>query len=158
MKTNVTPADFRTAIYPIFGLSLLVLLAPFCLGGSAAFADFIVACAIPIAVGCSVMILIIECVGIRLRAGLQHFGAGILFAFLLYLSGVVSVSAAALLVGGGFNLLGWIYLVFVFGTCGVLPASIFGLIGTAMVRLVATMSPPEVPPRTRPTAIPHFKR
>ncbi|RYD64158.1 MAG: hypothetical protein EOP83_10445 [Verrucomicrobiaceae bacterium] len=156
-ETNVTPAEFRRAVYPTFCLSLMVLFLPAYGESLGNLLEVIMSYPIQIAMGCSVMILVIECVGIPLRAGLNHFGAGILFAFFLYLSGVVSVSAAAMLVDGNFDL--WIYLYYVlfFGICGVLPASVFGLIGTAMLRSNTRTLPSDVPRRTRPTGIPHFK-
>ena len=160
MKTNetsVTPAEFRRAVYPTFCLSLMVLFLP-AYGESLEYLlEVITSYPIQIAVGCSVMILVIERVGVPLRAGLKHFGAGILFAFFLYISGVVSVSATSMLVDGHFDLWAYVYVVLFFGTCGVLPASIFGLIGTGILRRTGKTLPSSEPHKAMPTRIPHFK-
>jgi hypothetical protein len=153
MKANVTPAAFRKAVYSTFGLSLLVLFLPAYVEGL----SFIASYFIQIAVGCLVMILVIESVGVPLRAGLTHFGAGILFAFFLYISGVVSVAAAAMLVVGDFDFRIYGYGVLFFGTCGVLPASVFGLIGTGILRTTSRGAPSRGPHKAMPTRIPHFK-
>jgi len=157
MKIDVTPVAFRWAVYPTFGLSLLVLLAPAYLGGLKQLLDFITTCSIQIGVGCSVMILVIECVGVPLRAGLNQFGAGILFAFFVYISGVVSVCAAAMFAGGGFDLGSYAFGVLYLGTCGVLPSAVFGLIGTAILRMNGKTLPSNEPNKATLTRIPHFK-
>jgi hypothetical protein len=157
MKTKVTPAAFRKAVYPTFCLSLMVLFFPAYCEGLGCLLDVITSYSIQIAVGCSVMILVIERVGVPLRAGLNHFGAGILFAFFLYLSGVVSVSAAAMLVAGDFDFRIYVYGVLFLGTWGVLPASVFGLIGTAILRRTGKTLPSSGLHRATPARIPHFK-
>jgi hypothetical protein len=154
MKADVTPGAARRAAYPTFCLSLLVLLG---FDGVEGALKLLAAYPVPIAVGCSVMIFVIECVGIPLRAGLNHFGAGILFAFFLYISGVLSVSAAAMLVDGNFDLMNYVYCVLFFGTCGVLPSALFGLIGTAILRMTGKPLPSIEPHKAVPTRIPHFK-
>jgi len=147
MKPNVTPEAFRRAVYPILGLSWFVLLGFYNPKGAL---EFIASCPIQISVGCAVMILVIEFVGVPQRARLYHFGAGMLFAFFLFIAGIVSGFSSSMLVDGVFNLKRYVLQpLYFFSFWGVLPAAIFGLIGTAILRSTSKAA--------RPTTL-HLKR
>jgi hypothetical protein len=133
MKTNITPDAFRIAAYPTLCLSWFVLLG---MGGLKNALKFIASCPIQMTVGCAVMILIIESVGIHQRARLYHFGAGMLFASFLFLAGILWGFASSMFVYGDFDLNQYVFgPLFFFSICGVLPAAVFGAIGTAALRM-----------------------
>ena len=95
------------------------------------------------------MILVIEFVGIPQRARLHHFGAGMLFAFFLFIAGILSGFASSMLVYGDFDLNRYVFgPLFFFSIYGVLPAAVFGLIGTGILRMTS---------KARPLSAPHFK-
>jgi len=139
MNTKVTPNQFRRAIYPTLFLSLpglmlvcLILLGPN--GGLKLVASF----PVQIAAGYLAMILVAETVGISLRDELCGYGAGIFFAIMLFLSGVVFGSASsAILYWKEFELRWVLGALFWMGFYGVLPAAVFGVIGTGLLRKTA---------------------
>jgi hypothetical protein len=90
---------------------------------------------IQIAVGYTAMALFIEFVGIPRRARLNRFGAGILFAIALYVTGVLSGSASSMLIYRDWDFVSYVIgPLFWMGFYGVLPAALFGVIGTGILR------------------------
>jgi hypothetical protein len=137
MKTNVTPAAFRRAVYSTLCLSLPGLIGVCSLlGGVNDALKLAASYPIQIAVGYAAMVLFIEFVGIPRRAWLQHFGAGILFAIFLFIAGVLSGSASSMLVYRDFDFVSYVIgPLFWMGFYGVLPAALFGVIGTGILRM-----------------------
>jgi len=136
MNMKVTPEQFRSAFYSALGLSLpgLMLVWFLLLGPVEAF-KFAAPYAVQIAVGYLAMILVAETFGISLREELCGYGAGIVFAIVLFLIGVLGGSASsAILHWEEFDLRWVIGPLFWMGFYGVLPAAVFGLIGTSLLR------------------------
>jgi hypothetical protein len=137
MNVNVTPNDLRRAVYPTLCLSLpgLIGVCTLMLGlkeGLKLAASY----PIQIAVGYAAMVLFVEFVGIPRRARLHRFGAGILFAIALFITGVLSGSASSMLVYWDFDFVPYVIgPLFWMGFYGVLPAALFGVIGTGVLRM-----------------------
>ena len=95
------------------------------------------------------MILVIEFVGIPQRARLHHFGAGMLFAFFLFIAGILSGFASSMLVYGDFDLNRYVFgPLFLFSKYGVLTAAVVGRIWKGNQRMTR---------KARPLSAPHFK-
>jgi len=133
---NVTPRAFRLAVYPALILSLAGL-ALVCLPiiGAQNTAKSATSWFPQIAAGYAAMILIIEVVGIRLRSHLIRLGAGALFAFLLFIAGVLGGSAASMIVYQDYDPHSYIVKpLFWMGIVGFIPAMIVGIIGASILR------------------------
>ena len=144
MKTHVTPGAFRRAVYPTLGLSLpgLILVCMLFLGPAQVF-KFAAPYAVQIVVGYLAMILVVETLGISLRDELCGYGAGIVFGIVLFLIGVLGGSASSAIVyWKEFDLRWVIGPLFWMGIYGVLPAAVFGLIGTGVLRKIRKETPP----------------
>lgn len=140
---NITPKVFRRAVYPILCLSLpgLVVVCSLLLGWRAVL-HLTAAYQVQIVLGYAAMVLLIETLGIALRWELCGYGTGGVFGVLLFITGVVGGSASSMLVFGNFDVRYVIGPLFWMGFYGVLPAAIFGLIGTGVLRMTGKEAPP----------------
>jgi FtsH-binding integral membrane protein len=135
-EMNVTPKAFRLAFYPTLVLSLAGLaLVCWLIIGMQNTAKSAISWLPQIAVGYAAMILIVEVVGIRLRSHLTRFGVGTLFAFFLFIAGVLGGSATSMVVyqsydpgSYNFNTPYWM------GIYCFIQALVIGLIGTLVLR------------------------
>ncbi len=133
---NVTPRAFRLAVYPALILSLAGL-ALVCLPiiGTQNTVKSAISWLPQIAAGYAAMILIIEVVGIRVRSQLTRFGAGALFAFCLFIAGVLGGSTTSMVVYQDYDPSSYIVKpLFWMGIYGFIPAMIIGLIGALILR------------------------
>lgn len=124
------------AVYPALILSLAGL-ALVCLPiiGAQNTAKSAISWLPQIAAGYAAMILIIEVVGIRLRSQLTRFGAGALFAFCLFIAGVLAGSASSMVVYQDYDTNSYIVKpLFWMGILGFIPAMIIGLVGALILR------------------------
>jgi hypothetical protein len=139
---NVTKKAFRLAVYPALVLSVAGLaLVCFLIIGPQYTAKWAALWFPQIAAGFAAMILFIEVLGIRLRSHLTHFRAGALFAFFLFISGVLSGSATSMVVYQDYDPHSYIVKpLFWMGIYGFIPAMIIGLIGALILRATSKMT------------------
>lgn len=135
---DVTPKEFRRAVYGTLCLSLPGMLAitSWIFGLKAALK---LASRIPVQIlaGYVAMVFVIERVAVPHRAQFHHFSVGIPFAVPVFISGVLAGSAVSMLVHPDVNLLpNVIWLFFWVSLFGALPAAVFGMIGTCILRKV----------------------
>lgn len=135
-KMIVTRLAFRKAVYVALILSfvglLLVCLPLFGLQQTEKFATEFVP---QIAVGYAAMVLMVEVVGIPFRSALTRFWVGGLFAFALFIAGVLAGSAASMVVYKDFDPVAYVLSpLFFLGIYGFFPALIIGFIGVSILR------------------------
>jgi len=133
---NVTPGQFRKAIYITLGLSFpgLVGICSLIFGFSNAL-QLVVYYPVQIVAGYVAMVLPIERWAIPCRAQLRHFRAGIPFAIVLSVIGVVVGCAASVFAPTGFDFVSsFIWPAFWMSFFGILPAAVFGVVGTGILR------------------------
>ena len=145
MKTDVTPHEFRRAVYSTLCLSFPGLLAITCwIFGLKGALEVVGSIPLQIMAGYVVMALVIERVAVPHRAQFHYFCFGIPFAVLLFISGLFAGSAVSMLLYPSVELFVNIIWVLVMGSIiGALPAAIFGLIGTCILRKVRNGTPPD---------------
>ena len=141
---DVTPKEFRRAVYCTLCLSLPGLLAItssiFGLKEALKLAGSI---PVQIIVGYVAMMFVIERVAVPHRAQFHFFCVGVPFAVLLFISGVLAGSAVSMLVYREVKLIPWLFgLFFLISLFGALPAAVFGMIGTCILRKVRNVTPP----------------
>jgi hypothetical protein len=91
-----------------------------------------------ITVGYLAMILAIEVVGIPLRSELTRFWASGIYAFGLFIVGVLAASATSMIVYQDFDSTSYIVKpLFWLGMYGFIPALIIGFMGAAILRLTS---------------------
>ncbi|MCW1922206.1 hypothetical protein OKA05_06555 [Luteolibacter arcticus] len=140
---NVTPSAFRRTIYPTLCLSLPGLVAVcslfFGLSGALQSSAYY---QVQIALGYAAMILVIELVGVPLRTRLWHFWAGIPFSVFLFTVGVFAGCAASMLVYPDVDFVPHVFApFFLISVYGFLPATVFGVIGTLILRGITPRAP-----------------
>ena len=132
----VTRSSFRKAVYATLALSI-VGLALVCLPivGPTYTAKFASAYWSQIAVGYVAMTLLIEIAGVPLRSTLCQSWAGALFAFCVFVIGVVAGSAVSMFLYGDMDAHSYIVKpLFWLGFYGFIPAAVIGAIGSAILR------------------------
>jgi len=133
---TVTRSSFRKAVYSTFVLSV-VGLALVCLPiiGPAYTAKFASAYWMQILAGYLAMILLIEVVGIPIRSVFQHYWAGMLFAFCLFIVGVIAGSSTSMFLYGDMDAHSYIVKpLFWMSFYGFIPAAVIGAIGSGLIR------------------------
>jgi hypothetical protein len=146
---NVTPKAFRLAVYPALVLSAAGL-ALVCLPiiGPHYTAKWAVSWLPQIAAGYASIILIVKVIGVRLRSHLTGFGAGALFAFCLFIAGVLGGSTASMVVYQDYDPFSYIVKpLFWMGMYGFIPAMIIGLIGALILRITSKKNGEQAAPR-----------
>lgn len=141
---DVTPKEFRRAVYFTLCLSFPGLLAVtssiFGLKGALEIASLI---PVPIVVGYVTMVLVIERVAVPHRDQFYFFCVGVPFAVLLFISGLFAGSVVSLLLYPSVGLfIDLIWVLFLGSLLGALPAAVFGVIGTCILRKARNGSPP----------------
>lgn len=135
-EMNVTRKAFRKAVYISLILSVIGL-ALVCLPivGLRYTGEFASSWFPQIAAGYAAMILLIEVVGIPLRAEFTRFWAGALFALALFMTGVLAGSATSMAVYQDFDPVSYVVKpLYWLGMYGLVPALIIGFIGAAILR------------------------
>ena len=140
---DITPKEFRQAIYSVLCLSLPGLLAitTWIFGLKEALK---IPGSIPIQIiaGYVAMVVVIECVAVPHRAQFHSFCVGIPFAVLVFVSGLFAGSAISMLLYPSVELfVNIIWLLIVGSLFGVFPAAVFGMIGTCILRKVRNVTP-----------------
>jgi len=149
---DITPNEFRRAVYSNLCLSFPGLLAIM----SATFdlkSALEIAAAIPvqIIVGYVTMVLIIERVAVPHRDQFQFFCVGVPFAVFLFISGLFAGSALSMILDPSVGLFVDLIWVLLLGSLvGALPAAVFGMIATCMLRKVRNGNPPTEHHLTQP--------
>ncbi|MEM1083639.1 MAG: hypothetical protein AAGI48_05915 [Verrucomicrobiota bacterium] len=133
---TVTRSSFRKAVYStlVFSIGGLALV---CLPiiGPAYTAKFAGAYWMQIVAGYLAMILLIEVVGVPIRSAFQHYWAGMVFAFCLFIAGVLAGSATSMLLYGERDAHSYIVKpLFWMGIYGFIPAVMIGAIGSGLIR------------------------
>lgn len=141
---DVTSKEFRRAAYGTLCLSLPGMLAitSWIFGLKEALE---LASSIPfqILAGYVAMVFVIEGAAVPHRAQFHHFCVGIPFAVPVFISGVLAGSVASILVHPDVNQLPNIVWRFVWVSLfGALPAAVFGMIGTCILRKIRRANPP----------------
>jgi hypothetical protein len=81
------------------------------------------------------MILVIEIIGIPLRSQLAKDWVGGIFAFLLFITGVIAGSATSMFINQDFDAHSYIVKpLYWLGIYGIIPSVAIGFIGSAMLR------------------------
>jgi len=133
---TVTPSSFRKAVYPTLVLSL-VGLALVCLPiiGPAYTAKFAGAYWMQIVAGYLAMILLIEVVGVPIRSAFQHYWAGMIFAFFIFVVGVIAGSSTSMFLYGDMDAHSYILKpLYWMSMYGFVPAVVIGAIGSGLIR------------------------
>ena len=133
---TVTSSSFRKAVYSTLVLSLVGLVLV-CLPiiGPAYTAKFAGAYWMQIVAGYLAMILLIEVVGVPLRSAFHHYWAGMIFAFCLFVVGVLAGSSTSMFLYGDMDAHSYIVKPFFWMSIyGFIPAVAIGAIGSGLIR------------------------
>ncbi len=116
--------------FSIIGLALICL--PII--GPVYTVEFAGAYRMQITVGYIVMILLIEVVGVPIRSVLRHYWAGMIFAFCLFIAGVLAGSSVSMFLYEDMNVHSYIVKpLFWLSFYGLIPAAVIGAIGSGRI-------------------------